>query len=175
LPRHETDSSGGHLEYLDDVAGLTDRLRICAREDRQHRVIADQLEPVLGMPSVLRYNRPATEAAQKSIGAALGAPDQDASEAFATFIDSLGLPRRLADVGVQNVAADRADCLDAVIRLRTPPSHSLRGTARDRHERCGEMRWTRQCMRRAHLPADGEVMWSWRPDAVAKLCKPPTP
>jgi len=52
------------------------------------------------MPSVLRYNRPATEAAQKSIAAALGAPGQDASEAFAAFVDQLGLPRRLIDVGV---------------------------------------------------------------------------
>lgn len=52
------------------------------------------------MPSVLRYNRPATERAQKSIAAALGAPELDAGEAFAAFIARLGLPRRLADVGV---------------------------------------------------------------------------
>jgi len=52
------------------------------------------------MPSVLRYNRPATEAAQKSVAAALGAPSRDASEAFAGFIAELGLPQRLAEVGV---------------------------------------------------------------------------
>ena len=52
------------------------------------------------MPSVLRYNRPATEQAQKSIATALGAPGRDAGEAFAAFIGKLGLPRRLADVGV---------------------------------------------------------------------------
>ncbi|TJW99420.1 iron-containing alcohol dehydrogenase, partial [Neisseria gonorrhoeae] len=52
------------------------------------------------MPSVLRYNRPATETAQQAIAAALGAPGRDASEAFAGFIAELGLPRRLADVGV---------------------------------------------------------------------------
>ncbi|WP_338821904.1 iron-containing alcohol dehydrogenase [Bradyrhizobium septentrionale] len=52
------------------------------------------------MPSVLRYNRPATEAAQQTIGAALGTPGRDAGEAFAGFIAELGLPRRLADVGV---------------------------------------------------------------------------
>ncbi|OKO84032.1 iron-containing alcohol dehydrogenase [Bradyrhizobium sp. NAS96.2] len=52
------------------------------------------------MPSVLRYNRPATEKAQQSIAAALGAPGRDAGEAFAGFIAQLGLPRRLADVGV---------------------------------------------------------------------------
>jgi alcohol dehydrogenase class IV len=60
------------------------------------------------MPSVLRYNRPATEAAQKSIAAALGAPGRDASEAFAAFIAKLGLPRRLADVGV---AEDRFELI----------------------------------------------------------------
>ena len=52
------------------------------------------------MPSVLRYNRPATEAAQKAIAAAFGAPERDASEVFAAFIAELGLPRRLAEVGV---------------------------------------------------------------------------
>jgi maleylacetate reductase len=37
------------------------------------------------MPSVLRYNRPAAEAAQTSIAAALGAGGQDASEALCRF------------------------------------------------------------------------------------------
>jgi maleylacetate reductase len=60
------------------------------------------------MPSVLRYNRPATEAAQESIATALGAPGQDASEAFAAFVDKLGLPRRLIDVGV---AEDRFELI----------------------------------------------------------------
>jgi maleylacetate reductase len=60
------------------------------------------------MPSVLHYNRPATEAAQKSVAAALGAPDQDAGEVFAAFIAELGLPRRLADVGV---AEDRFELI----------------------------------------------------------------
>jgi maleylacetate reductase len=52
------------------------------------------------MPSVLRYNRPATEEAQKSIASALRAPELDASDAFAAFIGKLGLPRKLRDVGV---------------------------------------------------------------------------
>ncbi|MGY3692509.1 maleylacetate reductase [Bradyrhizobium sp. USDA 3240] len=60
------------------------------------------------MPSVLRYNRPATETAQQAIAAALGAPGRDASEAFAGFIAELGLPRRLADVGV---GEDRFDLI----------------------------------------------------------------
>jgi maleylacetate reductase len=52
------------------------------------------------MPSVLRYNKPATEEAQKRIAEALGEPGADASEAFAAFIECLGLPCRLSDVGV---------------------------------------------------------------------------
>jgi maleylacetate reductase len=52
------------------------------------------------MPSVLRYNLPATEVAQKTVAAALGAPGRDAGDTFAAFIADLGLPRRLADVGV---------------------------------------------------------------------------
>ncbi|MGB6400020.1 MAG: iron-containing alcohol dehydrogenase [Bradyrhizobium sp.] len=52
------------------------------------------------MPSVLRYNRPATEGAQKSIAEALRSPDMDASEAFAALIAKLGLPRKLSEVGV---------------------------------------------------------------------------
>ena len=53
------------------------------------------------MPSVLRYNRPATAEAQKSIAEALRSPDMDASEAFAAFIGKLGLPRKLSEVGVR--------------------------------------------------------------------------
>jgi maleylacetate reductase len=52
------------------------------------------------MPSVLRYNRPATEEAQKSIAGALRSPELSASDAFAGFIGKPGLPRRLSDVGV---------------------------------------------------------------------------
>ncbi|HEX9468693.1 MAG TPA: iron-containing alcohol dehydrogenase [Bradyrhizobium sp.] len=53
------------------------------------------------MPSVLRYNHPATSEAQKSIAAALRAPELDASDAFAAFIGKLGLPRKLSEVGVR--------------------------------------------------------------------------
>ena len=52
------------------------------------------------MPSVLRYNKPATGEAQKLLAEALRAPDLEASDGFANFIGQLGLPRRLADVGV---------------------------------------------------------------------------
>jgi len=60
------------------------------------------------MPSVLRYNLPATGIAQRSVATALGAPGRDAGEAFAAFIAQLGLPRRLADVGV---AEDRFELI----------------------------------------------------------------
>src|SRR5882757_4303802 len=53
------------------------------------------------MPSVLRYNRPATGEAQKSIAGALRAPDLDASDAFAAFVGKLGLPRKLSEVGIR--------------------------------------------------------------------------
>lgn len=52
------------------------------------------------MPSVLRYNKPATGEAQKLLAEALRTPDLEASDGFADFIARLGLPRRLADVGV---------------------------------------------------------------------------
>jgi maleylacetate reductase len=55
--------------------------------------------PVI-MPSLLRYNKAFTEDAQKRLAAALGAPDMDAGDAFAAFTKALGLPGRLADVGI---------------------------------------------------------------------------
>jgi maleylacetate reductase len=55
--------------------------------------------PVI-MPSLLRYNKPFTEDAQKRLATALGAPGGDAADAFAAFTNRLGLPGRLADVGV---------------------------------------------------------------------------
>jgi maleylacetate reductase len=55
--------------------------------------------PVI-MPSLLRYNKPVTEDAQKRLAAALGAPGMEAADAFAEFTKSLGLPARLADVGI---------------------------------------------------------------------------
>jgi maleylacetate reductase len=52
------------------------------------------------MPSVLKFNAPATADAQELIAEALRAPGLDASTAFGRFIDQLGLPRHLSDVGV---------------------------------------------------------------------------
>jgi maleylacetate reductase len=55
--------------------------------------------PVI-MPSLLRYNKPFTEEAQKRLAAALGGPDMEAADAFVEFTKRLGLPGRLADVGI---------------------------------------------------------------------------
>lgn len=52
------------------------------------------------MPSLLRYNKPFTEEAQKRLATALGAPGDEAADAFAEFTRRLGLPGRLADVGI---------------------------------------------------------------------------
>ncbi|MCK1736724.1 iron-containing alcohol dehydrogenase [Bradyrhizobium sp. 138] len=55
--------------------------------------------PVI-MPSLLRYNKPFTEDAQKRLATALGAPGDEAADAFTQFTRTLGLPGRLADVGI---------------------------------------------------------------------------
>jgi maleylacetate reductase len=55
--------------------------------------------PVI-MPSLLRYNKPFTEDAQKRLATALGAPGAEAADAFAEFTNRLGLPGRLAEVGI---------------------------------------------------------------------------
>ncbi|MCK1654764.1 iron-containing alcohol dehydrogenase [Bradyrhizobium sp. 149] len=55
--------------------------------------------PVI-MPSLLRYNKPFTEDAQKRLALALGEPGMEAAAAFAAFTTRLGLPGRLADVGI---------------------------------------------------------------------------
>jgi maleylacetate reductase len=52
------------------------------------------------MPGVLAYNEPETREAQQALSAALGRPDIPAAQAFREFCASLGLPTRLADVGV---------------------------------------------------------------------------
>src|SRR5229473_7043605 len=85
--------------------GLQAKLPMCASHAIGHVLLVICRLPhyfctAVMMPSVLRYNRPATESAQKSIEEALGAPGRDASEVFAEFTAELGLPRRLAEVGV---------------------------------------------------------------------------
>ena len=62
--------------------------------------------PVI-MPSLLRYNKPFTDDAQKRLATALGAPDIEAADAFSEFTNRLGLPGRLADVGIGEDKFDR--------------------------------------------------------------------
>lgn len=52
------------------------------------------------LPNVLRYNKPVNAAQQDEVSAALGRPGDDAAGAVGDLISSLGLPRRLRDVGV---------------------------------------------------------------------------
>jgi alcohol dehydrogenase class IV len=60
------------------------------------------------MPGVLAFNEPETREAQQALAAALGRPGVPASQAFREFVGSLGLPTRLADVGV---GADQFDLI----------------------------------------------------------------
>src|SRR4051794_32658187 len=55
--------------------------------------------PVI-MPSLLRYNKAFTEDAQQRLATALGEPGMEAAAAFSQFTKKLGLPGRLADVGI---------------------------------------------------------------------------
>ena len=50
---------------------------------------------------VLRYNRPANLARQRLVAEAMGRPGEDAANVIAAFVAGLGLPGRLADVGVE--------------------------------------------------------------------------
>jgi maleylacetate reductase len=52
------------------------------------------------MPSVLKYNQPVTDEAQRKIAEAWRTPDARASDIFAQFIGLLGLPSHLSEVGV---------------------------------------------------------------------------
>ncbi|MFZ1490998.1 MAG: iron-containing alcohol dehydrogenase, partial [Ilumatobacteraceae bacterium] len=52
------------------------------------------------LPAVLRDHRPYTEAAQRRLARALGAPDDDPADTLVGLIESLGLPTTLRDVGV---------------------------------------------------------------------------
>ncbi len=53
------------------------------------------------LPHVMRYNLPATRAAQQAIAQALGRPDVPAADAVASLIESLGQPSTLRAVGVK--------------------------------------------------------------------------
>ena len=52
------------------------------------------------LPHVLRYNRSANAARQQLVAEALGHPGEDAADVLENLISELGLPRRLAEVGI---------------------------------------------------------------------------
>ena len=69
---------------------------------------------------------------------------------------------------VQSLAQKHSASSVGQINGLNPPVSPEGGAARDRHERCGGIRWTRRCRLTSGAAADGEVVWSWRPDAGAK-------
>ena len=52
------------------------------------------------LPHVLRFNRPANAERQRLVAEAFGRPHDDAADVLADFIAELGMPQRLADVGI---------------------------------------------------------------------------
>lgn len=61
------------------------------------------------LPSVMRWNKSHDEAGrQRRVAAAMGQPDMDAGDALEAFIAGLGMPTRLADVGVEPEQFERA-------------------------------------------------------------------
>jgi maleylacetate reductase len=52
------------------------------------------------LPAVLRWNLPANADRQKRVSEAFGQPAVPAADLVAKLVDTLGLPRHLADVGV---------------------------------------------------------------------------
>lgn len=64
------------------------------------------------LPHVLRYNSKVNTDRQRIVAAALGHPGDDAAEVMSGFIEELGLPLRLSEVGVRSeqfgMIADRA-------------------------------------------------------------------
>ena len=51
------------------------------------------------------------------------------------------------------------------------PSCSLGGAIRDRHESWDRLRWPRMVLLTRAPEADGEVVWSWLPDAGVKFLR----
>src|SRR5262249_37103062 len=61
---------------------------------------ADGHDACVMLPSVLRWNLPANAERQKRVSEAFGKPDMAAADLVAHLVATLGLPRRLSEVGV---------------------------------------------------------------------------
>ena len=61
----------------------------------------------LMLPHELRWNAPVNAAQQKLASEAMGDAQADAADICARFIEGLGLPHRLQDVGVEKADLDR--------------------------------------------------------------------
>ena len=65
------------------------------------------------LPSVLRWNLPANAERQTRVSDAFGKPDMPAADLVAGLVRALGLPGRLADVGVGRTVSARSREVDA--------------------------------------------------------------
>ena len=67
-------------------------------------------------------------------------------------------------------AASRRDCRNTQISgFLSPVLFLQRGALRDRHERWERDAMDAACHETNDVIADGEIVWSWRPDAGAKF------
>jgi len=72
---------------------------------------------------------------------------------------------------VQSSSQKYCACAVGQIRSTCFAVSPERGADRDRHERCGGMRWTREPHETSAADVDGEVVWSCPPDAEVKLVR----
>ena len=68
------------------------------------------------LPAAMRWNKPANAERQALVATAMGQPGRDAGDVLDTFIASLGMPRRLADV---KIGAENFDRI-AELAMHTP-------------------------------------------------------
>ncbi len=68
------------------------------------------------LPSVLRFNQSVNGERQRAVSEALGRPDLDAADAVLDFIQALGRPYRLRDVGITRAHIETI-CQDAMHNL----------------------------------------------------------
>lgn len=89
-----------------------------------HSLIPHGLTSCVLLPSVLRWNMPVNAARQQLISKAFGRPDTPAADATEELIESLGLPIRLRDAGVERSELDaiaRKALHDPVVRHNPRP------------------------------------------------------
>jgi len=96
------------------------------------------------------------------------AREPDAREGRGTYALHIGMSSRRAGQNC-NIKGDKLP--DGQITFTNPPVSSHRRAARDRHGRGAGCGGRGGGARRARPAADGEVVWSWRPDAGVKVAE----